>query len=39
MKYLLVTVLLIALVGCVKAPTQNTQVVDDSPGLTFELAN
>lgn len=38
MKYLLVAVLLTALVGCVKAPTQNTQVVDDRPGLTFELA-
>ncbi len=39
MRVLLVVVLLAALVGCVKTPTTNTQVVDDRPGLTFELAS
>lgn len=24
--------------GCVKQPTRNTQMVDDRPGLTFDLA-
>lgn len=39
MKYALITVLFLLLVGCVQSPTQNTQVVDDRPGLAFSLSN
>lgn len=28
----------LALSGCVKQPTRNTQMVDDRPGVTFDLA-
>ncbi|WP_347331756.1 hypothetical protein [Marinimicrobium locisalis] len=39
MKYAVIAALFMLLVGCVQSPTQNTQVVDDRPGLTFSLAN
>ena len=38
MKILLVLFMALALAACVQSPTQNTQVVDDRPGLAFELA-
>lgn len=37
MKNLLICMVFLGLIGCVKTPTQNTQVVDDRPGLTFQL--
>lgn len=37
MKQLLIGVLLCVLAGCVQSPTKNTQVVDDRPGLAFDL--
>lgn len=39
MKYALITALFLLLVGCVQSPTQNTQVVDDRPGLAFSLSS
>ncbi|ROQ19793.1 hypothetical protein EDC38_0381 [Marinimicrobium koreense] len=37
MKHLLACALVLVLVGCVQSPTKETRVVDDRPGLTFEL--
>ncbi|WP_404418743.1 hypothetical protein [Marinospirillum sp.] len=37
MKYLMILMLAVFLAGCVQSPTHNTQVVDDRPGLAFEL--
>src|SRR5690554_3570237 len=39
MKQLLIGVLLCVLAGCVQSPTKNTQVVDDRPGLAFDLSS
>jgi len=37
MKYLMVFMVAVLLAGCVQSPTHNTQVVDDRPGLAFEV--
>lgn len=37
MKQLFACVLILVMVGCVQSPTKETRVVDDRPGLTFEL--
>jgi len=37
MKTLLACTLMLLLVGCVQSPTKDTRVVDDRPGLTFDL--
>lgn len=39
MRFLLVSVFALMLSACVQTPTQNTQVVDDRPGLAFELSS
>jgi len=39
MRFLIVSVFALILSGCVQTPTQNTQVVDDRPGLAFELSS
>lgn len=39
MKTLIVLLALITLTACVQTPTRNTQVVDDRPGLAFELSS
>ena len=39
MRFLIVSVFALMLSACVQTPTQNTQVVDDRPGLAFELAS
>lgn len=38
MKIILVLFVALSLAACAKSPTRNTQVVDDRPGLAFELA-
>lgn len=37
MKQLFLCALILLLVGCVQSPTKDTRVVDDRPGLTFEI--
>ena len=37
MKILLAILICFTLTACVQAPTSNTQVVDDRPGIAFEL--
>lgn len=37
MRIVAVLLLLLLLSGCVRTPTQNTQVVDNRPGLAFDL--
>ena len=39
MRFLIVSVFALMLAACVQTPTQNTQVVDDRPGLAFELSS
>lgn len=39
MKTLITLLVLITLTACVQTPTHNTQVVDDRPGLAFELSS
>ena len=39
MRILLVLLAALILSSCVQRPTQNTQVVDDRPGLAFDLAS
>ena len=39
MRIVLVLLTALILAGCVQRPTQNTQVVDDRPGLAFDLAS
>jgi hypothetical protein len=39
MRFLIVSVFALMLAACVQTPTRNTQVVDDRPGLAFELAS
>lgn len=39
MKYLMILIISLTFVGCVQTPTQSTQVVDDRPGLAFQLVN
>jgi hypothetical protein len=39
MKILFVLLVCVTLTACVQAPTRNTQVVDDRPGLAFELSS
>ncbi|MBK1872020.1 hypothetical protein FE848_02190 [Marinobacter sp. 1-3A] len=39
MRFLIVSVFALMLVACVQSPTRNTQVVDDRPGLAFELSS
>ena len=39
MRYLLIVIMSLMFVGCVQTPTQSTQVVDDRPGLAFQLLN
>jgi len=39
MRFLIVSVFALMLSACVQTPTQNTQVVDDRPGLAFELSS
>lgn len=38
MKTLIALLAFIMLTACAQAPTRNTQVVDDRPGLAFELS-
>lgn len=37
MKYVLALLLTLTLVGCAQSPTTTTQVIDDRPGLTFDI--
>lgn len=37
MRLLIVSVFALMMAACVQTPTRNTEVVDDRPGLTFEL--
>jgi hypothetical protein len=37
MRVLIISLLAVFLAACVQTPTQKTQVVDDRPGLAFEL--
>lgn len=39
MRVLLALMISLILAGCVQPPTKNTEVVDDRPGLAFELAS
>lgn len=39
MKNISVLLLVLVLVGCVQSPTRSTDVVDDRPGLSFELGS
>lgn len=39
MRVLIVSVFVLMLAACVQTPTRNTQVVDDRPGLAFELSS
>lgn len=39
MRFLIVVVCALMLTACVQSPTRNTQVVDDRPGLAFELSS
>ncbi len=39
MKLLFGLLVCFTLVACVQTPTRNTQVVDDRPGLAFDLAS
>ncbi len=39
MRVLTVALFALILTACVQTPTHNTQVVDDRPGLAFELAS
>lgn len=37
MRMLLALLICLTLTACVQSPTRNTQVVDDRPGIAFEL--
>ncbi len=39
MRVLIISLLAVFLAACVQTPTQKTQVVDDRPGLAFELSS
>ena len=39
MRVLIVSVFALMLAACVQTPTRNTQLVDDRPGLAFELSS
>lgn len=39
MRFLIVSFFALVLTACAQAPTQNTQVVDDRPGLAFEVTS
>ncbi len=39
MRVLLASIILVMLTACTQSPTKNTQVVDDRPGLAFDMAS
>lgn len=39
MKFLIVSFFALMLAACVQTPTRNTEVVDDRPGLAFDLSS
>lgn len=39
MKLIMAFIISLILSGCVQSPTRNTEVVDDRPGLSFELTS